>query len=317
MKQTIKPNPTPMEWDANNLFSKAQRYFELMYEQATDTWQYALFSSLALELLARATLANVSPAFLTDDDRNEHANLFYSLGFPSKSAKYVPRSISMTKVCGRLSELFPQFDDSLSGFCVSHSSKRNAEVHSGATPFDGVEASSWLPRYLKCCSILLETMTFDLSIIMPSSEVAAGQAMIAADEQKVEKAALDQISAHKKVWDSKTPEEKTKLLAEANAWSTRQAGHRVNCPACGSPSIVFGPAVGETKTTIKDDLITETLEHLPTKFECVACSLKINGVIKLSAAKLANRYKKTSVYDALEYYASEAEHYEYAPDNND
>lgn len=319
MKNTLQPKPTPQEWDARALFTKSQRYFELMLAEETNSWNFALFSSLALELLARAALANVSPVLLVSLARGDFDNLSFVLGYPAKGSKYIPNSIIMSEVCSRLAHLFSKFDPTLAGFCASHTSKRNGELHSGATPFDGVQGGTWQPKFYKCCQVLLETMGMDLPNILPKSEIPAATAMILADERKDENAALAQIAAHERVWQAKDKKEQIKLLAEANAWATKSSGHRVDCPSCKSPAIVTGPVVGEQKKTLKDDQVIEKVEHFPTKFECVACGLKMSGAIKLAAAHFANRYTSTTTYDALAYYSPEEPEpeYDYEPDNND
>ena len=67
MNSTIKPSDTPIEWKSDALFLKAERYIQRMSQHTSDEWEYALWSSLSLELLARAALANVSPALLADN----------------------------------------------------------------------------------------------------------------------------------------------------------------------------------------------------------------------------------------------------------
>lgn len=316
MRKTLEGGEIPLDWDAANLLSKAQRYFEKMYEQEIDSWSYGLFSSLGLELLARAALSNVSPALLADFTNGDWHSLFNALGYVPKAPRFQPKSVSLKEVCLRLSEMFPNFDISQRDFCINLGMKRNSELHSGATPFEGVGSGSWQPKFYRSCATLLSTMGLELSTIMPDSEVAAAHAMMAADQDQEAKAVLGEIEAHKKVWDCKDAADKVKLAIAAVSWATKQSGHRVNCPSCGSTAIVVGPPVGDPKMTIKDDLITEVIEHLPTKFECTACGLKISGVIKLTAAGLANRYKNTTTYDAIEYYTGDAE-FDYAPDNNE
>ena len=72
-------------WDSETLLAKAQRYIETMLEQERDDWRFALWSSLALELIARAALANYSPALLADTkDRN---NLYSALGYEPTAKK--------------------------------------------------------------------------------------------------------------------------------------------------------------------------------------------------------------------------------------
>ncbi len=85
----------------------------------------------------------------------------------------------------------------------------------------------------------------------------------------------------------------------------------------GSLGMNNGPAVSLPKKTIEDDEITEVQDHLPARFECIACGLKISGLSKISAVGLGARYKKTQVYDAADYYAPHDEYYGYEEDNNE
>jgi hypothetical protein len=91
----------------------------------------------------------------------------------------------------------------------------------------------------------------------------------------------------------------------------------VDCPACGSHALVVGEPVSAPVQRLNDGEITETQEYLPNRFECVACGLKITGLSKLAVTGLSDRYKKTQIYDAAEYYAPSDEHAGYDDDNNE
>ena len=65
------------------------------------------------------------------------------------------------------------------------------------------------------------------------------------------------------------------------------------------------------------DLIIETQDYLPVKFECIACKLKISGLSQLSACGLGNVFKHTSTYDAANYYAPQDDYDGYEDDNNE
>jgi hypothetical protein len=69
--------------------------------------------------------------------------------------------------------------------------------------------------------------------------------------------------------------------------------------------LVTGNPISEAQLKIEEDLIVETQQYLPAKFECVACQLKISGLSQLSACGLGVPYKSTSTYDAAEYYADQ------------
>jgi hypothetical protein len=69
--------PASGVWDSTALLNKAQRYIEEMQEHSHSDWKAVLWSSLALELLARAALAKFSPALLADT--TSWHNLSYAL----------------------------------------------------------------------------------------------------------------------------------------------------------------------------------------------------------------------------------------------
>ena len=49
----------------------------------------------------------------------------------------------------------------------------------------------------------------------------------------------------------------------------------------------------------------------------IACGLKIAGLSRLAVVGLSDRYKKTQVYDAAEYYAPDDNYAGYEDDNNE
>ena len=128
--------------------------------------------------------------------------------------------------------------------------------------------------------------------------------------------ALGTVEAHRKVWLAKGAEEQTKLQAQAAVWATQHAGHRVECPACTSVALVIGDPIAAPQKSIKDDVIKETQEYLPSKFACIACGLKLTGLSHLSACGVGDAYTQTQMYDAAEYYAPDEEP-EWEPDNNE
>jgi hypothetical protein len=306
--------PTPQAWDGDALLKKAHRYVEEMLQLQRDDWKFALWSSLALELLIRSTLAKISPTLLADP--REWSNLYFSLGFTPNAKKFVPKSIGTADVLGRLRDIIPEFDTELEGFCASHANRRNAELHSGEIPFDGIKDSSWLPSYYRSCKVLLGTMSISLADFFGKEEGAVAEKLIEAAADVAAKAAVGTAEAHRKVWEAKPPEEQAKRQAQAAVWATQHAGHRVDCPACGSVGLVIGDPIAAPQKTIKEDLIKETQQYLPNKFACIACGLKLTGLSHLSACGLGDAYTQTQEYDAAEYYAPDEEP-EWEPDNNE
>ena len=304
-------------WDVSAFLTKAQRYAETMLKTDRDHWQFALWSSLTLEHLLRAALADFSPALLAD--AADWNNLFSALGYESRAKKFIPRSIATAEVIVRLTAIVPEFDSEISGFCKRHTSQRNAELHSGEIAFDGVKPSLWLPLFYKAAKVLLISVDMDLAFLFGEEEAKTAERLIEAHADEAAKAVQGTIHAHQVVWQKKDLAERDKLASQAKLWATRQRGHRVVCPACSSDAVVTGDSISAPQKTIIDDLITEKQEHLPSRFECIACGMKITGLSQLTAAGLGDVFIQTISYDAAEYYAppenDEMDGYE--PDNNE
>lgn len=317
MKQTVQPGALLAAWDAQALYDKAERYMQNAARLDSDSWEYALWSSLALELLARAALANVHPALLADSERHG-ASLISALGFEPVEKKFSPKSIPVSEVFKRLTFLVPDFFAEHESFGVQHTGRRNAELHSGELGFDGVRGASWQPRFYQTCAALLKSMGMSLKDFVGKEEANAAEALIEAASDEKAKAVLGDVEAHQKVWNAKDDKERTTLADQAVVWATRQDGHRVNCPACQSASLVTGVPVAAAVRTLQGDEIVERQEYLPDRFECIACGLKIAGLSRLVVVDLSDRYTNTQTYDAAEFYAEEPDEWaQYEDDNNE
>lgn len=315
MKQILIAGPTPDAWSADALYAKALLYVEKMGSSDSGSWEHALWSGLTLELLARAALSNISPTLLTD--QKNWNNLLHSLGHPPTESKYSPRSIAIAEVLTRLRQILPKFDKEIEAFCIAHTGRRNAELHSGETPYNGVPGSSWHPHFYKSCIALLDSMGVDLKDFVGDEEADTALKVIAASLDEAAKAVESEVAAHRKVWLNKDGEEQAHLESAALSWATKELGHRVKCPACQSPALVTGDAISAPSVTLSEDEITETQEFLPNWFQCVACGLKITGLSKLNVVGLGDRYKNTKTFEAAAYYNPEDEYDYYEPDNNE
>jgi hypothetical protein len=288
-----------------------------MGELNSDDWNYALWSSLSIEFLARAALANVTPALLAENDKGDRgwSSLYHALGFTPTDEKFVPKSIAISEVFRRLTAILPTFIKEHADFGIQHTGRRNAELHSGEAAFEGTKGSSWQPRFYQTCDILLVSMGMTLEEFVGEDEAKVARQQIAAAADESAKAVKGDVEAHRQMWLVKAEGEQTTLISQATLWASRQAGHRVKCPACASQALVVGEPVTAPLRKLKEDEITETQEYLPNHFECIACSLKIAGLSRLSVVGVADRYTKTKVYDVVQYYVDEYAGYE--EDNND
>lgn len=289
-------------WSADALFAKAQRYAEGMRSYSPEEWQYGLLSTFVIEFLARAALAQISPALLGDP--SDWNNTYYALGGAPKASKFIARSLDINAVIKHLREINPDFTPEEEGFSAQHIARRNEELHTGGTPFDGADPA-WLGPFYQTCATLLKSLGQNLSSLIGSEEAKTATAIIAAFRDESAKAVKKTIAAHKTVWEASNDADREKASRQAAVWATREKGHRVKCPSCGSDALLAGNPISEAHLEIEEDLIVETQQYLPAKFECVACHLKIAGLSQLSACGFGTPYKSTSTYDAAEYYADQ------------
>jgi len=289
-------------WSEDALLMKAQRYAEEMRTYSPEDWQYGLLSTFVLEFLARAALAKVGSALLADS--SDWNNIYYALGGAPKASKFIPRSIDVTSVIRRLRDIIPEFTLEQEGFAAQHLNRRNEELHTGSVPFDGANPA-WLGPYYQACESLLKFLGHGLSSLVGSKDAKTADAIITAFRDESAKAVMKTIAAHKTVWDASDARDREQASHQASAWATRQKGHRVKCPSCSNDALLTGDPISEAQLRIEEDLIVETQQYLPARFECIACHLKIAGLSQLSACGLGAPYKSTSTYNAADYYADQ------------
>ncbi len=259
-------------------------------------------------------MASASPVLLAD--AKDWNNIYFALGKQPTVQKFIPKSLDASSVLARLRDILPAFTTELEGFSAQHISRRNEELHAGSIPFEGLP-TTWLAPFYETCRVLLTPLSQDLEYLFGPDEAKLADKLIVAWRDESAKAVQKAIAAHKTIWEAKDDAERKQLVQKATVWATRQHGHRVTCPACDSDALVVGAAAAPPVKKLSGDLIVEVQDHLPTKFECVACTLKIAGLSQLTACGLGATYKSTSTYDAADYYAPEDQHEDFEDDNNE
>src|SRR5665213_3270103 len=161
-----------------------------------DNWQFGFWSSLSLELLARAALANVSPTLLAN--RKDWRNIYHALGYPPTAKGFTPNSVITGEVLSILNELRPDFSAELLDFCATHCARRNAELHSGEDAFANLGTSAWLPKFYASCEIFLRSMGKNLDDFF--SDPPSAQAMIGALQDTAAKIVRQEIETYKQIW---------------------------------------------------------------------------------------------------------------------
>jgi hypothetical protein len=285
-------------WSSEALFNKALVYVGEMERYTVEDWQFGFWSSLSLELLARAALAHISPALLAGG--KDWRNIYHALGHAPTKTGFTPVSINTLEVLSILNELLPEFTKELKDSCALQCGRRNAELHSGEGAFVGLGTSEWLPRFYASCDVFLRSVGKTLNDFF--ADATSANKLIAALRDTAARAVGQDIDAHRQIWKKKSDSDQKLAREQAAVWANRHAGHRVDCPACASPALIRGSGQGSVSTVISDDEVVQKQNMLPSSFECIACGLKISGLSKLSACGLGDAFIATTTLSPAEYF---------------
>ncbi len=290
-----------MAWDSESLWAKACLFIERAFAQQDDDEQFGLWAALSLELLARSSLASVSPALLAEPDK-EHSNLLHALGrLPSRN----PRSIGVTSALQIAKKLFEGISDADVTLGVALVNKRNEELHSGAAAFEDYPTDKWLVGFHRLCDALCKAQNRSLSDYYGDEEAQRAEEMIQAAGEQTKSRVMGRIASHKNVFAEKSAEEKVAAVATAER-SARELGWRgcreSTCPACGSKASISGEAYGKESVSLNEGEVTIRQPMIPRELKCQACELHLRDVGELDAAGLGGRYTSSSRVTAAEHF---------------
>jgi hypothetical protein len=291
-----------MSWEREPLFTKAKLYFEKAYEEDKEAPFFGLWCAMGLELLARSAISSVSPTLLAEPDR-DHQNLLHALNLGS--AKSQKKSIGLIHIISLCQTIIPDFTEANFKIASAIINRRNEEMHTGVAAFEKYPTQQWIAGFYKCCKILSEFQEESLNSLFGDDIQKEAELILAEIEEEVIGKTKSLIAAHNKVFNNKDVElQKTlKKAAQENGVKLAHRGyHRVACPACNCTATVIGEPYGKDSIESADNEITVRQSILPTKFNCTACELKLNGYNSLSAAGVASHYTRRQRYSPDEYY---------------
>lgn len=72
-----------MDWSSESLYNKARLYAQRAHDEPVESALFGFWMSLSLELLARASLAQIHPVLLADP--KEQDNIHYAFGIIPKN----------------------------------------------------------------------------------------------------------------------------------------------------------------------------------------------------------------------------------------
>jgi hypothetical protein len=292
-------------WDSSGLWAKAKHFTDLASEHGHSSADFALFSALGLECLARAALTKVHPAL--NADPREDVNLLYGFGF-NVTAK--PRALPAHSVYLRLEKIIEEFQKSHRELCEFLSLQRNAHLHSADLPFENLSPSKWLPRYYDTVAVLNTYLGKSLKDFVGIEAASAALELVKSLNEEIMKSVKDKISAHQKVWHAKSEADQKALSQTAESATAIYLGwgNVVRpCPVCGSNGTLSGTEIKEFPEKYEDEELTVDVQFIASGFKCVACGFQLKGAEEIAHSSLDTHFIATRSTSLHELY--QPEHY--------
>jgi hypothetical protein len=280
------------DWESDALWQKAKLYAGRAQTEQQEGPLFAFWSILALELLARTVVANVHPALLADPQNLD--NLLYAFGLGQLRQ---PRSVQAKAVFSRCVKIVPDFTESDRDIALGLVELRNAELHSGATPFEGLKTAVWLAGYYRICQLLLRSLGRELDALFGPEQAVAAEKMVVAAAEELQSEVRDYISAKRKAFDADPRQDERRksgavelATLEDRGWAPHLMGSAVDCPACASRAWITGEFVRSGDPVAEEDAIVREIVKIPTRLQCFVCDLEIVGHARLHAIGLGGLY---------------------------
>lgn len=275
-------------FDHEALWTKAKLFLNRAMDDDPRSFdEQALWAALALELLAKAALARVSPLLIAEPNE-EGTNLLIATGLVKGDARFT--SVRAKTLMARCHKAFKPFDQSEAMKIING---RNEYLHSSGAGFMAIPPQAWWPRYWAQAAILVTALDRDLDELVGSHREPVVVKYLEQNakniEQRVE-ALLERAKQRRRQWlDGTLP---AKVAAE---WKTGQylsatLDHSVaaDCPACGSTGLLEGDELVNEEINYPSALsLTEdgdqwgdgsvTLSIAADHFSCPGCQLVLNG----------------------------------------
>jgi hypothetical protein len=261
-------------------------------ESAFDEFQ--LWASISLEILGKATLAKIHPVLVVNPEKFEF--LLIACGHtPSDNYK----TIMATTLFDRCKTVVKNFDKVAEGFCVEMANRRNADLHSGEVPFEGIAIDAWQPKYWQVTKLLLEAQGKKLEDYLGTEEAKAAEEIINDASLALTKAIEGRIRKHEAIFLKTYPEnQRQQVFEHAQITINARLSHDetdARCPACRSPGIMTGEYLTrEDRGSTEDEPWISEVENFfgAEDFECIVCGLKLVGVDEVVAAGFDSGFTK-------------------------
>jgi hypothetical protein len=295
-KPASKESGVTAALSAEALMGKSQAYIgrAVTAKTAGSMGEYQLWASLALELAGKAALAKIHPCLVADPLSS--VSMFAAAGM---SVGTDIKTIIAKTLFDRLTHLSKRFDEKTKEFCTNMSLKRNAELHSGEAPFEGVVAASWEGRYWHTAEIILEASDSSIEAWLGADKAKAPKELLAEYKHAIEATAKIRVETAADAFAARPKKDREEAHAKAAAidtWNMRRSFRlqadeiwETQCPACKSRSFLSGIKYNEEVSEEDgEDPYEELVDvfYVAEEFLCPSCNLHLDSREAIEAVGL-------------------------------
>lgn len=285
------------------LYSKSQVYIcrGLRAKNDRELEEYQLWASLALELLAKSSLSNVHPSLVADP--MHYQSLFAACGRPlSPDVK----TITAKTLFERLGHISKEFDKRLQKFCEQLALRRNSEIHSGESPFSGMQTHTWENQFWYAVQVVLSLQDKGLDEWLGAESSTVPKQLLTDAENAIHMAVETRIENAKEDFNAnyKNQNKRDELIEISKnirccdyeeKFNVCPDGYKLNkCPACNAMGILGGILWDEeiSDECDPDDPFVEYVEKTfsAEEFFCITCGLHLTGKREMSVRALPEEF---------------------------
>lgn len=281
--------------------------------------EQALWAALALELLAKAALARVSPLLIAEPNE-EGTNLLVASGLVKGDVKFT--SVRAKTLMTRCHKAFKPFDQNEAMKVING---RNEYLHSSGAGFMAIPPHAWWPRYWAQVAILVTALDREIDELVGSDREATVTKHLERNAKNVEQRVEALIErAKQRRQQRREGSLPAKVAAE---WKTGQYltaqmpySEAATCPACGSVGLLEGEVVENTEIhhppygygadeeydRYDPNDVSVTLTVGAEHFSCPTCQLVLNSYELIEQAGLETEFDAEG--DVDDYLAQEPEY---------
>lgn len=267
--------------------------------------EFHLWAAVALEMLGKATLAQIHPTLVADPSHIQ--SLLTAAGRPSGVNM---KSIAAKTVFERLRLTVPSFDERMERECMLMANRRNAELHSGESPIVGLDPRSWVPPFWKAAEVLTAHQNRSLEVWLGADEAGRVREVLRDTAELVRQTVIARIQRRRAEIDARyAPGTRERLEAEIRAaaralparfYGSADAFEESGCPACGMKGWLFGSTGDEEVVEIEGEPdsgwgpgyyeIVRTTFYVE-EYRCPECGLRLEGRDEVSIADLPSEFE--------------------------